>query len=74
MAKKLMNVESIFKLCLLAFFLQLLWTGREYPEKSRMFPTALGGVAIILIVISLIQTLTRSKGEEKKEEVWEREG
>jgi len=69
MAKWFRNTESIFKLCLLAFFLLLMWTGRTYPEKSRLFPEILSGIGIIFIIISLIQGFITPKRGKQKEKV-----
>ncbi len=67
MVRALINTKSIFKLSLLAFFLILLWTGRTYSEKSRLFPELVGRTAIILILVSLIQSIMKPKREKKKD-------
>ena len=68
MAKPLRKTEWIFKLCLMALFLSLMWTGRSYPEKSRLFPELLGGIAVLLLVISFIQDFRRLRGDEERVE------
>jgi hypothetical protein len=73
MAGRLRKVETIFKLCLLAFFLLLIWMSRDYPEKSRLFPQLMGGITIIFIMISFAQDLLIPKGETKRVEVKEPE-
>ncbi len=61
MAKGLRNPKFIFKLGLLAFFLLLMWTGRTYPEESRLFPELLGTVTVIIIIVSLILDFMKTK-------------
>ena len=68
MAQWLRNTETLFKLGLLAFFLLLIWTGSNYPEKSRLFPEIIGGITVILILISCIQDFMKPKDEKKQEE------
>jgi hypothetical protein len=68
MIKWLRNTESMVKVGLLLFFLILIWTSRPYPEKSRLYPELLCGVAVILIVASFVQDFIKPKGETKKEE------
>jgi hypothetical protein len=63
-AKWLTNLKTIFKFCLLAFFLFLMWTGRTYPEESRLFPELLGIVTVIIIIVSLIVDFMKTKGTE----------
>ncbi len=69
MAKWLRNTESIFKLCLLAFFLLLIWTGRTYPETSRLFTGILSGLGIIFILTSFMQGFITPKRGKQKEKV-----
>jgi hypothetical protein len=66
MAKRFRPTETIFKVCLLAFFLMLMWMGRSYPEKSRFFPEILGAISVLFIIISFVQDFLKPKGEEKK--------
>jgi hypothetical protein len=66
MAKRFRPTETIFKVCLLAFFLMLMWMGRTYPEKSRLFPEILGGISVLFIIISFVQDFLKPKGEGKK--------
>ena len=73
MAKSLKTPETIFKLCLLAFFLMLMWMGRGYPAKSRLFPEILGGITVLFIIISFVQAFLKPNGVEKKVEVMEPE-
>jgi hypothetical protein len=73
MIRRLANTESIFKLFLLSFFLLLIWTGRHYPEKSRLFPELICRATIILIIISFIQDFIRTKRARMKEEPKETE-
>ncbi len=61
MASGLRNTDSVFKVFLLAFFLFWMWTGRSYPEKSRLFPDLLSGAGIILIILSFITGLVKPK-------------
>lgn len=69
MAKRFRPLETIFKVCLIAFFLLLLWMGRDYPAKSRLFPQLLGGISILFILLSFVQDFLKSKGERKAEGV-----
>lgn len=72
MVKLLRETESIFKLCLLAFFLLLIWTGHTYPQKSRLFPEILSGLGIIFIVISFaIQAFRKARGKKQLEKIEE---
>ena len=73
MAKRFRPIETIFKVCLLAFFLMLMWMGRDYPQKSRLFPEILGGITVLFIIISFVQDFLKPKGEGKKVEVKEPE-
>ena len=73
MAKRFRPTETIFKACLMAFFLMLMWMGRDYPEKSRLFPEILGGISVLFIIISFVQDFLKPKGAEKKVEVNEPE-
>lgn len=73
MTVRLRKTEGIFKLGLLLFFMMLMWMGRGYPEKSRMFPEILGGITVLFIIISFIQDFLKPKGEEKKAEAKEPE-
>ena len=66
MAKRFRPTETIFKVCLLAFFLMLMWMGRTYPEKSRLFPELLGGITVLFIILSFVQDFLKPKGEGKK--------
>ena len=66
MAKRFRPTETIFKVCLMAFFLMLMWMGRTYPQKSRLFPEILGGISVLFIIISFIQDFLKPKGEGKK--------
>lgn len=61
MAKWLTNPKSLFKFGILAFFLLLMWTGRTYPEESRLFPELLGTVTVIIIIVSLILDFVKTK-------------
>lgn len=67
MIGRLRRTETLFKLGLLAFILLLMWTGRSYPEKSRLFPELLGGVTLVLIMVSFAQDLLKSRVRKKKE-------
>jgi hypothetical protein len=70
MAKRIKKTEWIFKICLLFFFLFLMWVGRSYPAKSKLFPQLLGGVTVLFILISFVQDFLKlRRGEEKKVEV-----
>jgi len=60
------KTETIFKLCLLALFLFLMWAARTYPKNSRLFPEILGTITVLFIVISFIQDFISLRG--KKEE------
>jgi hypothetical protein len=73
MAKRFRPVETIFKVCLLAFFLMLMWMARSYPEKSRFFPEILGCITVLFIIISFVQDFLKPRGEGKKVEVKELE-
>ncbi len=68
MIRWLRNTESMVKAGLLLFFIILIWASRRYPEKSRLYPELLCVVAVILIVVSFVQSFIRPKGEKKKEE------
>ncbi len=71
MAGFLKRTETIFKLCLLALFLFLMWVGRSYPRNSRLFPEILGTITLVFLIISFIQdfnNLRRRKGKEVAEE------
>ena len=65
MTKWLRNTELLVKLGFLAFLLLLLWTGRTYPEKSRLFPEYLCGITIILIIASITLDFIKVKGKKK---------
>ena len=65
MAKGSRSTRFVFKVCLLIFFLILMWTARTYPEKSRLFPELLGGVTVIFIIASIIQDFIKPKIEKK---------
>jgi hypothetical protein len=73
MAKRFRPTETIFKVCLLAFFLMLMWMGRNYPAKSRLFPEILGAITVLFIIISFVQDFLKPKGEGKKVDVKEPE-
>jgi hypothetical protein len=68
MGRRPRSAETVFKLCVLAFILFLVWTSRSYPEKSRLFPQLLGSVTIILILVSFAQGLVKPKGAVQEEE------
>jgi len=68
MAKWYKNIESIYKLGLLAIFLFLLWEARSYPQRTRFFPDILAAVAAILIVFSFIENFIKSKTGQKEKE------
>ena len=65
MAKWLRNPKSVFKFGLLAFFFLLMWTGRTYPEESRLFPELLGIFTVIIIIASLIIDFIKIKAGRK---------
>jgi hypothetical protein len=73
MARRFKPLETIFKLCLIAFFLVLLWMGRDYPVKSRMFPQILGGISILFIIFSFLQDFLKPRGGKDEVEVKEPE-
>ncbi len=73
MTKRLRLTETIFKICLAGFFLMLLWMGRGYPEKSRLFPQILGGISILFVILSFLQDFIKPRQEEKTIEVKEPE-
>ena len=54
MLKRFGTGESIFKLCLLAFLLLLIWVGRAYPEKSRLFPELLIAITFLFVILSFL--------------------
>ncbi len=62
------RTETLFKLGALVFILLLMWTARDYPPRSRLFPELLGIVTGILILISTVQSLFKPKGREMKED------
>jgi hypothetical protein len=66
MGKRFRPTETIFKVCLMAFFLMLMWMGRSYPEKSRLFPEILGAITVLFIIISFVQDFLKPKGEVEK--------
>jgi hypothetical protein len=68
MVKGFGNVESFFKLSLLAFLLLLMVIGRSYPEKSRLFPELLITITILFVILSFIQGFIKPRGEKKKEQ------
>ncbi len=70
MAGFLKRTETIFKLCLMALFLFLMWVGRTYPKNSRLFPEILGTITVIFIIISFIQDFNKLR-KKKEEEVVE---
>lgn len=67
MLKRFGTGESIFKLCLLAFLLLLIWVGRAYPEKSRLFPELLIAITFLFVILSFIQDLIKPRGEKKQD-------
>jgi hypothetical protein len=69
MAIRIKKTEWIFKICLLFFFLFLMWVGRNYPAKSKLFPELLGGITILFILISFVQDVLKLKRGEKEEKV-----
>jgi Tripartite tricarboxylate transporter TctB family len=71
MKKRVKKTEAIFKLCLMVFFLMLMWMSRSYPDKSRLFPQILGAVTVLFIIISFIQDFLGPKEEEKMMEAKE---
>lgn len=71
MAGFLKKTETIFKLCLLALFLFLMWVGRTYPKNSRLFPEILGTITVIFIIISFIQDFINLRRKKEKEVVEE---
>jgi hypothetical protein len=71
MAAFLKRTETIFKLCLMAFFLFLMWVGRTYPKQSRLFPQILGAVTVIFIIVSFIQDFYKLRHKKEKEIVEE---
>ncbi len=71
MAGFLKRTETIFKLCLLALFLFLMWVGRSYPRNSRLFPEILGTITVVFLIISFIQDFNNLRRRKKKKEVVE---
>ncbi len=71
MAKRFRATETIFKACLLFFFLMWMWIGRTYPVKSRLFPEILGGISAFFIIISFVQDYLKPGGNGKKADVKE---
>lgn len=69
----LKKTETIFKLCLICFFLLLMWTARTYPQKSRLFPTILGVITVVFLITSFVQDFLKTKKGTIKEEVKEPE-
>jgi len=65
------KTETIFKLCLLALFLFLMWAARTYPKNSRLFPEILGAITVIFIIISFIQDFISLRGKKEEELVKE---
>jgi hypothetical protein len=65
------KTETIFKLCLLALFLFLMWAARTYPKASRLFPEILGAITVLFIVISFIQDFNNLRRKKEKEVVEE---
>jgi len=65
------KTETIFKLCLLALFLFLMWAARTYPKNSRLFPEILGAITVLFIIISFIQDFISLRGKKEKEGVKE---
>jgi hypothetical protein len=68
MPQLLGNTKSIFRLFLLGFFALLMVMSRTYPEESRLFPELLGGITIILIMVSFIRDFTKEKKREQIEQ------
>ena len=71
MVALLKRTETIFKLCLLALFLFLMWTARTYPKSSRLFPEILGTITVMFIVISFTQDFLSLRRKKEKETVEE---
>jgi len=67
MATKWKNAETLFKIVVMAVLLMLMWVGRDYPQKSRLFPMIIFGITILLILGSFVQGLLKPRGEKKKE-------
>ncbi len=67
----LKRTETIFKLCLLALFLFLMWVGRTYPKASRLFPEILGTITVLFIIISFTQDFISLRRKKEKEVVKE---
>jgi ABC-type multidrug transport system fused ATPase/permease subunit len=68
MATKWKNTETLFKIVVMAVLLMLMWVGRDYPEKSRLFPSIIFGITILLILGSFLQDLLKAKRNLRKEE------
>ena len=68
MATKWKNMETLFKLVVIAVLLILMWVGRDYPQKSRLFPMIIFGITILLILGSFLQDLLKAKRDLRKEE------
>jgi len=71
MAGYLKRTETIFKLCLLALFLFLMWVGHTYPKDSRLFPQILGAITVLFIIVSFIQDFISLRGKKEEELVKE---
>ncbi|MFB3887114.1 MAG: tripartite tricarboxylate transporter TctB family protein [Thermodesulfobacteriota bacterium] len=63
----LKKTETIFKICLLILFLFLMWVSRTYPRNSRLFPEILGGITVVLILISFAQDFLKVRRGQEKE-------
>jgi predicted CDP-diglyceride synthetase/phosphatidate cytidylyltransferase len=62
---KRLNLDLFFHLVLLALFIILMWESRLYPPESSFYPRIVGGITIILLLVSLVRHF-RKKEEEKK--------
>jgi hypothetical protein len=67
----LKKTEMIFKICLVILFLFLMWVSRTYPRNSRLFPQILGGITVILIIVSFVQDFLKIRRSKEKKVVEE---
>ncbi len=62
---KKLNLDLFLQLGLLGLFVLLIWESRSYPFESRFYPQIIGGITIVLLLVSMVRHFL--KKWEKKE-------
>ncbi len=60
-----LNLDLFFQLGLLGLFVLLIWESRSYPPESSRYPQIIGGIAIVLLLVSIVRHFLKRVEENK---------